>query len=147
MEWENDSTCRSNLVGMGALADLGLDTAGGAIMCVAAPDSVLAEAGAMKPRPSFASTLVTAEPTARLVWWPEREYLEPQAFARLRWLLETSRGPGWLVLDDGEEESPSEAELRPLLEGAGLRVVGSKPIGRAEVAVEVGRITGSQAVP
>lgn len=122
---------------MGALADLALNTADGAIMCVSAPDSVLAEAGAMSPRPSFASTLVTAEPTARLVWWPERQHLEPPTFSRLRWLLETSRGPGWLVLDEGEEESPSESELLPLLEGAGVQVIGSKPIGRGEVAVEV----------
>ncbi|WP_343391536.1 hypothetical protein [Candidatus Amarobacter glycogenicus] len=37
---------------MGALSDLGLTTRDGPIMIVAAPDSVLAEAGAMKPRPS-----------------------------------------------------------------------------------------------
>ena len=85
---------------MGALTDLGLDTTDGAIMCVAAPDSVLAEAGAMKPRPSFASTLLTAEPTARLVWWPERRYLEPQTLSRLKWLIETARGQAWLILDE-----------------------------------------------
>ena len=120
---------------MGALADLGLNTSDGAIMCVSAPDSVLAEAGAMSPRPSFASTLLTAEPTARLVWWPERQHLAAHTFERLRWLLEMSGGSAWLVLDEREEESPAEAELRPLLEATGLGVVGVEAIGRGEVAV------------
>lgn len=123
---------------MGALADLGLSTADGAIMCVSAPDSVLAEAGAMSPRPSFASTLLTAEPTARLVWWPERQHLTTQTFERLRWLLEMSQGVAWLVLDAGEDESPAEADLRPLLDAAGLRVATVEAIGRREVAVRLG---------
>ena len=122
---------------MGALTDLGLDTADGAIMCVAAPDSVLAEAGAMKPRPSFASTLLTAEPTARLVWWPERRYLEPQTLARLKWLIETANGQGWLILDEAEEESPSDEELRTALAEIGLTAEASRMIGRGEVAVAV----------
>ena len=122
---------------MGALTDLGLDTTDGAIMCVAAPDSVLAEAGAMKPRPSFASTLLTAEPTARLVWWPERRYLEPQTLSRLKWLIETTRGQAWLILDAAEEESPSEEELLAALEDAGLSAASGRPMGRGEVAVPV----------
>lgn len=48
---------------MGALADLGLSTSDGPIMLVSAPDSVLAEASRMKPRPAFASSILTAEPT------------------------------------------------------------------------------------
>jgi hypothetical protein len=123
---------------MGALTDLGLDTTDGAIMCVAAPDSVLAEAGAMKPRPSFASTLLTAEPTARLVWWPERRYLEPQTLTRLKWLIETADGQAWLILDEAEEESPSERELGAALTGLGLTAGAHRMIGRGEVAVEVG---------
>lgn len=122
---------------MGALSDLGLTTSDGPIMVVAAPDSVLAEAGAMKPRPSFASTLVTAKPTARLVWWPERRHLEAQTLGRLRWLLEVSGGGVWLVLDESEEESPSEIELRAILEAVGLRAGASVALGRGEVAVPV----------
>jgi hypothetical protein len=122
---------------MGALADLGLSTADGGIMCVSAPDSVLAEAGAMSPRPSFASTLLTAEPTARLVWWPERQHLAKHVFERLRWLIEMSGGQAWLVLDEGEEESPSEAELLPLLDHAGLKADRSQPLGRGETALRV----------
>jgi hypothetical protein len=122
---------------MGALTDLGLNTADGAIMCVSAPDSVLAEAGAMSPRPSFASTLLTAEPTARLVWWPERRHLEPQTLRRLRWLLEMSGGQAWLVLDAGEEESPSEAELRGALAEAGMGRERAVALGRGETAVPV----------
>ena len=106
-------------------------------MVVAAPDSVLAEAGAMKPRPSFASTLVTAKPTARLVWWPERRHLEAQTLGRLRWLLEVSGGGAWLVVDESEEESPSEDELRAILEAVGLRPGPSVALGRGEVAVPV----------
>jgi hypothetical protein len=122
---------------MGALTDLGLDTTDGAVMCVAAPDSVLAEAGAMKPRPSFASTLLTAEPTARLAWWPERRYLEPQTLSRLKWLIETARGQAWLILDEAEEESPSEAELRAALAKARLSAGPGRAIGGGELAVSV----------
>ncbi|MCC6268190.1 MAG: hypothetical protein IT300_11500 [Dehalococcoidia bacterium] len=105
---------------MGALTTLGLNTRDGPIMIVAAPDSVLAEAGAMKPRPSFASTLLTAEPAARLVWWPERRHFDPQTLARLHWLIGAGGGQAWLVLDEAEEESPSEAEFLGALRGAGL---------------------------
>lgn len=122
---------------MGALTDLGLDTADGAIMCIAAPDSVLSEAGAMKPRPSFASTLLTAEPTARLVWWPERRHLEPQTMGRLMWLVETAAGEAWLILDGAEAESPTESELATALRETGLRFDTGRPIGRGEVAVLV----------
>ena len=122
---------------MGALSDLGLTTSDGPIMVVAAPDSVLAEAGAMKPRPSFASTLVTAKPTARLVWWPERRHLEAQTLGRLRWLLEVSGGGAWLVVDESEEESPSEDELRHALLSADLSQGETRTLGRGELAIPV----------
>jgi hypothetical protein len=91
-------------------------------MCVSAPDSVLAEAGAMRPRPSFASSLLTAEPTARLLWWPERAELSGQMLTRLKWLLEVSRGEAWLMLDDSDEESLSATELAQLFEETGIAV-------------------------
>ena len=122
---------------MGALSDLGLTTSDGPIMVVAAPDSVLAEAGAMKPRPSFASTLVTAKPTARLVWWPERRHLEAQTLGRLRWLLEVSGGGVWLVPGGSEEGAPSGIELRAIPGAVGLRAGASVALGRGEVAVPV----------
>ncbi len=122
---------------MGALTDLNLDTADGAIMCVSAPDSVLAEAGAMKPRPSFASTLLTAEPTARLVWWPAVQHLEPQTLNRLKWLIETAKGQAWLILDPREEESPGESELIAAIAGAGLSAGPRVVLVGGEIAVPV----------
>lgn len=110
-------------------------------MCVAAPDSVLAEAGAMKPRPSFASTLLTAEPSARLVWWPEIIHLEDRFMARLKWLAETSGGAAWLVIDPNEEESPSRESLVASLENAGLVVESSRALSRGETALAVSCLT------
>ncbi|MGB4863049.1 MAG: hypothetical protein WBO97_11360 [Tepidiformaceae bacterium] len=126
---------------MGALTDLHLNTTDGPITCVAAPDSVLAEASAMKPRPSFAPNLLTAEPTARLLWWPERQHLEPHTFTRLKWLIETAGGETWLVLDSEEPESPAAAELASGLASAGLAAGEAIKLGRTEFAVSV-RIAG-----
>lgn len=113
---------------MGLLADLGLNTADGPIMCVAAPDSVLAEAAAMKPRPSFASSLLTAEPTARLLWWPERDQLTATMLQRLKWLLEASAGGIWLVLET-DDASPTEHEVGERLANSGLSLTDVKQLG------------------
>jgi hypothetical protein len=123
---------------MGALTDLNLNTSDGAIMCVAAPDSVLAEAAAMKPRPSFASTLLTAEPTARLLWWPELQHLEQQTFTRLKWLIETAAGEAWLILDSAEPESPEESATTESLAEVGLKAATSTRLGRNEIALSIG---------
>lgn len=122
---------------MGALTELGLNTTDGPIMCVAAPDSVLAEAASMKPRPSFASTLVTAEPTARLLWWPEKQHLEPQTLERLRWLVEVANGQCWLILDGDEGESPNAAELVAALQASGLGHGTAIALAGGEVAIPV----------
>ena len=122
---------------MGALSDLGLSTEDGGILLISAPDSVLAEAGAMKPRPAFVSNLLTAHPAARIVWWPERQHLEPGTMRRLGWMVSNAPGEAWLVVDPKEEESPSAAEVRTALEGTGLEFVEEVEIGRGEVAVRV----------
>lgn len=122
---------------MGALADLGLSTADGPIMLVSAPDSVLAEASRMKPRPAFASTILTAEPTPRIVWWPERVHLEPGLLSRLAWMTSVAGGEAWLILDPAEPESPAPAEVEPALTGASLALVDQRPIGRGEIALHV----------
>jgi len=122
---------------MGALTALGLNTAEGAIMCVSAPDSVLAEAGLMKPRPSFASTLLTAEPTARMVWWPEKRHMDRQTLGRLKWMLEVGGGLAWLVVDADEEESPSEDELATALAAVGLSPGSGVELGRGETAIAI----------
>ena len=123
--------------GMGALADLGLTTDDGPIVVICAPDSVLAEAGAMTPRPAFASTLLTADPAARIVWWPERRHLKPGTLARLAWLADAAGGRTWLIIDPAEDESPGVAELSIALERAGLRMVEERGLGRGETAVRV----------
>ena len=122
---------------MGALSDLGLSTEDGGILLISAPDSVLAEAGAMKPRPAFVSNLLTAHPAARIVWWPERQHLEPGSMRRLGWMVSNAPGEAWLVVDPTEAESPSAAEVRAALEGTGLELVEEVEIGRGEVAVRV----------
>ena len=105
-------------------------------MCVGAPDSVLAEAASMKPRPSFASSLLTAEPTARLLWWPERAHLQATMMARLKWLVQVAAGQAWLIIDPREEESPTEDAVREAAEFGGLRPGQSVTLG-SEVAVPV----------
>jgi hypothetical protein len=122
---------------MGALTDLGLTTDDGSIMVISAPDSVLAEAGAMKPRPSFASTLLTAEPASRIVWWPEKRYLDGGTLRRLAWMAGSAGGVAWLVIDPDEEESPGGDELRMALGAAGMAVAEERAIGRGEVALRV----------
>lgn len=122
---------------MGALADLGLSTADGPIMLVSPPDSVLAEASRMKPRPAFASTILTAEPTSRILWWPERAHLDPAVLSRLAWMISVARGEAWLILDPAEPESPAAAEILPLLPRAALELIAERPLGRGEIALHV----------
>ncbi len=124
---------------MGALTDLGLTTDDGSIMVISAPDSVLAEAGAMKPRPSFASTLLTAEPAARIVWWPEKRHMGGGTLQRLAWMVESSSAVAWLVIDPAEEESPGRDELHTALAAVGMAVEEERSIGRGEVAFRVTR--------
>jgi hypothetical protein len=114
---------------MGALTGLGLTTSDGAIMCVGAPDSVLAEAARMTPRPSFAPSLLTAEPTARLLWWPSRGQLSMTMLARLRWLLESGGGQAWVLFDPEDEDSPTSCELNEALEAIGFAAGEPVPAG------------------
>ena len=107
---------------MAALTALGLDRSEGTLVCVAAPDSVLGEAAAMKPRPAFASSLLTASPAERILWWPGRSHLTETMLARLRWLLETSAGEAWLLIDIRDDDAPRLVELREALTAAGFHV-------------------------
>lgn len=122
---------------MGALTDLGLTTDDGSIMVISAPDSVLAESGAMKPRPSFASTLLTAEPAARIVWWPEKRHMGGGTLQRLAWMVESGSAVAWLVIDPAEEESPGRDELRTALAAVGMAVAEERAIGRGELALRI----------
>ncbi len=107
---------------MAALTALGLDRSEGTLVCVSAPDSVLGEAAAMKPRPAFASSLLTASPASRILWWPGRSHLTETMLARLRWLLETSAGEAWVLLDAGDDDAPTLAELRSALTAGGFQI-------------------------
>jgi hypothetical protein len=106
-------------------------------MVISAPDSVLAESGAMKPRPSFASTLLTAEPASRIVWWPEKRHMDGGTLQRLAWMVGPGSGVAWLVIDPAEEESPGGDELRAALLAVGMAVAEERAIGRGEVALRV----------
>ncbi|WP_322796798.1 hypothetical protein [Tepidiforma sp.] len=119
---------------MGALAELGLTTGDGPIMLIAPPDGALAEAGRMKPRPAVASTLLTAEPTPRILWWPEPAELRPGLLSRLRWLLESASGEAWLILDAHE---PAAASLPDGLRSARFDLLETRPIGRGETALRI----------
>lgn len=121
---------------MGTLTELGLNEGAGQLSLVNAPDTVLAEAGAMKPRPAFASTLSVAQPRPRIAWWPERRLLAPAPLSRLAWLLVSAQGRAWLVFDpeDGGE-CLTAAEVRAALETAGLRVVAQRRLGTGELAL------------
>lgn len=123
---------------MGALTDLGLTTDDGSIMVISAPDSVLAEAAAMKPRPSFASTLLTAEPASRIVWWPEKRHMDGGTLQRLAWMVDSGGAVAWLVIDPAEEESPGSDELRTALAAVGMAVEEERAIGRGELALRIG---------
>ncbi len=123
---------------MGALTDLGITSADAPILCIAAPDSVLAEAGAMRPRPTFAPSVFTARPAARIVWWPDLHEFEAHALRRLHWLVEIAgTNDAWLILDPADPSSPPEDSARLALNGAGLAAGPSRIIGRGEIALPV----------
>ncbi|MCC7363490.1 MAG: hypothetical protein IT303_03890 [Dehalococcoidia bacterium] len=121
---------------MGTLSELGLGTADGALMLVSPPDGVLAEASAMKPRPSIASTLQVAEPARRMAWWPDRRQLDPATLSRFRWMLESAGGEGWLILDP-EDEGVDSAALREALAPTQLTIAEERALPRGEFAVRV----------
>ena len=120
---------------MGTLRDL-LGEAPGAVLLVSPPDTALAEAATLKPRPSIASGMRTAEPATTIIWWPEADALTPSALNRLRWMLENGEGIGWIVLDP-DEGLPPVAEVAPSLIEAGLRLQDERALPSGETAVEV----------
>jgi hypothetical protein len=96
------------------LDELGLRGEPG-LMLVAPPDSVLAEAGRLSPRPSVAPSLRHAEPSRCIVWWPERELLTPAALSRLHWMVAIGQGEAWMIADPDDDEPLSIDELRDAL--------------------------------
>lgn len=119
---------------MGVLGELGLTAAATRVMLIDPPDSALAEAGRLSPRPTIASTLQVAEPAAQVAWWPERRLLEPATLSRLRWLLQNAGGEAWLIVDPGDE-GIEPRELRQALIAASFTVLDERPLGSAGYAL------------
>ena len=124
------------------LAELGL-TGEPRLMLVAAPDGVMAEASSLRPRPSFASGLMTAEPTPRIVWWAEPDELTPGALQRMGWMVSAAAGEAWLVLEGPHpgpllpegEGAGSVADVRAEVAAAGLRQVETRALVGGDVAL------------
>jgi hypothetical protein len=123
---------------MGTLADLGIDTTRGSVMLIEPPDDVLAEASAMKPRPTIASSFMHAEPARWIVWWPAREDLEPGRLERLHWFLSSGAGgsEGWIVAED-EDEGVDGHEIRGALRGSKLGAGEERQLASGGSAVSV----------
>ncbi len=121
---------------MSVLAELGLADGVGSLLLAAPPDGLLAEAGRLKPRPTFASSLMTAEPADRIAWWPDARTLTAGALARLRWMLASSAGQGWLVFD-AEDAPPDRAVFEALLTVAGLALIELRALSTGDTAFHV----------
>ena len=105
-------------------------------MLIGAPDAVLAEAGAMKPRPSFASSLMTPEPAERIAWWPGLEALTPAALRRLGWFLASGGAEAWIIVD-AAEELPAPEIVVTLAAASGLRLRDRIELGEGLTALNV----------
>lgn len=110
------------------LAELGI-ASGVRAMLISPPDGVLAEAGRLSPRPSFASSIMTAEPADVLAWWPETDALGDAAIAKLRWMLEMANGSAW-VLVDPREDVPPATRVEALLGRHSLSVAERRQLGQ-----------------
>ena len=122
---------------MPTLEALGLSTTQERVMLIGAPESVLKEAGKLKPRPSFASTLQVAEPTARMAWWPQRRLLNPRTLSRLGWMLSSARGEAWIVVHPADGEGLRADDVKAALMGTSLRAQEELVLDTGEVAVRV----------
>ncbi|MFN0094191.1 MAG: hypothetical protein ACKVVT_05360 [Dehalococcoidia bacterium] len=109
---------------MSDLAALGLAQSA-SLLLVAPPDDVMAEAARMRPRPSSASSIMTAEPAQEIVWWLAPEDLMAAAAQKIAWMVGVSHGRVWLVLEEGDAlTAPGLAlEAAPPVEGRTVFVV------------------------
>ena len=124
---------------MSILEELGIDTNLTPAMLVNAPDNVLAAVATVKPRPAFATSLLTAEPAARIIWWPERSYLTTPMLSRLRWILESASGEAWLLYDPEDAETVTPAEIVAALATLRLVPVREVSLSNGDVAMQLGR--------
>ena len=122
---------------MGVLAELGLDRAEGTVLLIDPPAGVAAEAGGLTPRPGVASSIQVARPAAHIAWWPTADQLSAATLSRLGWLASAGGGEAWVVVDPGDEDSPSVDQVRSAAVEAGLLTGEGRPLGGAEVALRV----------
>jgi len=122
---------------MGMLEELGLVGGEAGLMLIDPPDSVLVEAGRMKPRPSIASALQVAEPAARMAWWTERRLLTDGLLSRLHWMLSVASGEAWIVVVP-EDEGVTMLEVRAAVDGSQLVLLGEMTLAAGDLAVRVG---------
>ena len=123
---------------MGLLNELGFDKDEQRGMLVDPPDHVLAEASAIKPRPTVASNLMTAEPAARIAWWPAGGRLDPGTVSRFYWMVQMGRGEGWLIYDPDDEDSATAEEVRRAVAESSFEELGQVSLSTGEVALHVG---------
>jgi hypothetical protein len=119
---------------MGVLSELGFDRDDKRGMLIDPPDHVLAEAGALKPRPTIASNLMTAEPAARVAWWPERSNLSEATVSRLHWMVSAAQGEAWLVYDPDEDEVTAD-ELDAAVDRSAFSMGERTTLSSGEVAL------------
>lgn len=97
---------------MGVLSELGFGRDEQRAMLIDPPDHVLAEAGGLKPRPSIATSLMTAEPAVRIAWWPAPGRMDAASVSRLHWMVNVADGEGWVVYDPEDGDCASAEEIR-----------------------------------
>lgn len=127
----------ATLTPMHVIDELGIDTSATPVLLVNAPDHVLAAAGQRKPRPAFASSIMTAEPTANILWWPERAQLTEATLSRLRWMLQVANGAGWLLYDPEDTDTVTGEEIVAAVQAIGMRPGGRLPLESGDIAVNV----------
>lgn len=122
---------------MGVLAELGFADGESRGLLIDPPDHVLAEAGALSPRPTIASSLQTAEPAARIAWWPGESRLDPGAVSRLHWMVQVARGEAFVVFDLEDVANAGEARIREAVAESQFRDAGDLQLQSGETAIRL----------
>ncbi len=122
---------------MGVLTELGFGPEIARTMLIDPPDYVLAEASTLKPRPSIASSVMTAEPASLVAWWPDRARLDQSAVSRLHWMVSNASGEAWLVFDPDDEDLVTAGEIRAAAEQSQFEPGEELTLSSGEVALHL----------
>lgn len=122
---------------MSVLSELGFGRDDKRGMLIDPPDHVLAEAGSLKPRPSVASGVMTAEPAALAAWWPTRGRIDAAGVSRLHWMASAANGEAWLVCDPDDEDCADDGEIRQAVTDAGIAVADQLTLSSGEIALQL----------